>query len=141
MSENVEVAVLLRTQQTSIKSVKQTTTDHDFRKKQTKNRPWSPKKQTSPGIIYCDHSSSDVINNWVKQRFNSVILDSENRQHIKVLLRRRRNFEKCKVMKWKNLLIISGKWVEFFFWDWNLRKQTKMQKNRPKTDQKTPKVC
>ena len=70
--------MLLRTQQTSIKSVKQTTTDHDFRKKQTKNRPWSPKKQTSPGIIYCDHSSSDVINNWVKQRFNSVILDSEN---------------------------------------------------------------
>ena len=59
-------AVLLRTQQTSIKSVKQTTTDQDFRKKQTKNRPRSSKKQTSSDISYSDHSPLCRVNNWVE---------------------------------------------------------------------------
>ena len=58
--------VMLRAQQTSKKSVKQTTTDQDFRKKQTKNRPRSSKKQTSSDISYSDHSPLCRVNNWVE---------------------------------------------------------------------------
>ena len=49
--------VLLRTQQTSVKSVKQTSTDHDFSRNWLKTDHAQLKKQTSLDIIYHDHSS------------------------------------------------------------------------------------